>query len=913
MKSPKWKAPLSVAFLMSLFVTASASFAQQCPADLEDRIEFNPAYCAVFKGHCPSVEVQWCLNGSGEPAFISHFNGQWGEATEADGKVYQRTLVDPKVGQEGFWLKLWRGVEGEDPTFVDMTRLHRERSHGEAVTRNWFSMRAMPGGGCERDPNEQQICDESGNLELTGGPAIEPAVQWAMMGINPDAYDFEIQVTTRSGETHRINPVISQPDLDDPNVPFDDPYTLSLADIGALPGSEHPWSIDAVLASKLTGETLLYLGRVWIRVAANGDLEASDPRCVVTEPEICTVQVDEIVAHNFYEYGPEMLELRRADGSVVWSVDVPAEPVPTSQWPGPEVLLSYPDYQRPEELTLVSRASGCDGTDIDGCIDTSGPHLYERKLDRLTAWTDDFQATLTVAENPCQPVERTCGGGSEYRCEPTLTVRAKMDEDPWQLSLVKVNSLGAYEIACINVPGSLDETAVYEQEIALGCSNSPALDDDAKHFELVRGCEPPSQGFSGKVSQVEPLDELELRSHHRFEEPNEYLVCSETGQSLDPESDGSLGVIINELQLPALDANGLCDPDDVNYQRAVAVAEQLPAGTRYVRRTIRWPDVQPESDSQLDFRPYQCLLEPFFAEGYEAFLTLSRTPHWACADQTSGTSCQEGDAPDLVEWEQFVVATLEAFGGNEGPVREFEIWQEPENNEFSNLSVDHYREMLKRAYNNRCLDEGQGAPVCHRIWAPNSIFSSFKRADKIESFLRAVLAPDEETDQRFLDGVAIHSFFKIDDVSSGIAGSVEYTRRLMDSIVNIEEQPIYEGVPIAVTAVSVASVPKTVEGCLMDEITPEERTAYLEDTFVCGLTAGAESVIWFSSTDERFWQCGVDPETGLDRATGAGILKPVVDDDFNPATTDLTKPEMAAPFNQIGCSLNPNLSGCGAP
>ncbi len=901
-----------VACLVSLLF--SASVFGQCPAGSEDRIEFEPAYCAMSGSNCSQdVTLSWCLNGSGEPAFLTRFGNVWDTTIVADGMVHQRRLETPPVDQKGYPVKLWRGVPDEDPTFVDGTRLHRERSHGEPVTRNWFSMRAMPAGGCERDPHEQQICDDSGNLEipseLTGDPAMEPAVQWALMGINPDAYDFEIQVTTRNGDVHRINPVMSQPDLEDPNVPFDEPYTLSLAEIPSLQGSEHPWMIEAILASKLTGESLLDLGTVWIRVAPNGRMVAEDTRCLPSEPEICSVPVDEIVAHNFFRFGPEQLELRRADGSVVWSADVPEEAPTTGQFPGPEVLLSYPDYQRPEELTLYSRALGCEGEDQETCTDTDGPYLYERELDRLTAWTGDFQATLTTDENPCLPVERMCGNDLQYRCEPTLTVKAKMHEHPWQVGLVKVGSSQIHPVACIQVPSGSGGD-VYEQQIALGCNNSPGDDDSARSFALVQGCPSGSQNLADPQSLVS-LDDLELRSHHLFEESvegNEYLVCSETGESLDPESGGSLGVIINELQLPEPTSGGACDPGDLEYQRAVAVAEQLPAGTRYVRRTIRWPDVEPQS-GQKDFSAYQCLLEPFFERGYEAFLTLGRTPAWACRDEKP-EDCETGDPPNLEYWESFVVATLETFALGEHPVLDFEVWQEPENKDFSNLTLGDYREILKAAHDHRCVSTGPTDQACARIWAPNSVFSSFKRANKAEFFLRGVLAPDPETELPILDGVAIHAFFKIDDVSSGIATSVDYTRRLMDSIVDSGGQAIYDDVPIAVTAVSVASVPRTVEGCLMEELEAAERTAYLEETFVCGLSAGAEAVIWYSATDERFWQCGVEQATGLDRATGAGILKWLFDPGFDHETTDLTKPEMAAPFSQIGCGLSPVLPGC---
>ena len=89
----------------------------------------------------------------------------------------------------------------------------------------------------------------------------------------------------------------------------------------------------------------------------------------------------------------------------------------------------------------------------------------------------------------------------------------------------------------------------------------------------------------------------------------------------------------------------------------------------------------------------------------------------------------------------------------------------------------------------------------------------------------------------------------------------ETARELMDSIKNSNGEYPYQAIPIAVTAVSSPATPNTLNSCNL-EMEPEKAAELLREQLECGLAAGAETMIWFTASDQIFWQCGFDAETG---------------------------------------------------
>ena len=159
----------------------------------------------------------------------------------------------------------------------------------------------------------------------------------------------------------------------------------------------------------------------------------------------------------------------------------------------------------------------------------------------------------------------------------------------------------------------------------------------------------------------------------------------------------------------------------------------------------------------------------------------------------------------------------------------------------------------------------------------------------------------------------IHDFREAGDSDGRTANTVRYAKEFLNSLTDSNGGKPYLDFPLSVTEFSYAAMPFTLEACIFNDLTPAEQTAYLRDELICGLTEGADNLIWFTASDRRFWFCGADQATGKDRADGLGVLHNIINEAPPFASNGLVKPQMAIPFEEVGCAIDPTAVRCPAP
>ena len=931
----------SLLFLLAAVLTGRVPAAAQtsCPAGTVDQIWADPAICTPtsagtdceqnipWMGGTAKTILSWCVEDSSSILITVGDDNTFLCTDPVAGQVGSKAVlagIPIPPDEQGTVFNLWRvnGCTAPDPNrvFLDRTRVHQIKA--PANIGSLFSILANPTIRCTVDPSGLQFCRDPQS------PGMTPKLKWALAGVDPDAYDLMLWVRTEA-DGHVVR------NYDDPNLLFEDitdpdgpDRAESFNGLGASPSDpefnpdEHPWTFEFWLVDEDTSSVGWQpspasgdlLGSAIIRAAAGGSLTVNNRTCQAGLP--CTVTINEAMARNFFDTLIEIAEIRGPEDQVLWSSENPLieEGVPSST----EVWANIPPLDLGVraagtfEIRFVGRStdectanqSNCDTLcgQTTPCPDAP-PYVYERELDRisisvLAANAPASVARLSATQNPCEAV--TSSGCTSLKCDADLLVEGDIQPG---------DTVGVYRVEPTANPnryavGCITGATALPAPVVLGCNNTPGP-GEFRNFELrlVDSCvDIPSTATNTGIL----LDSMTLQAHPPFDPAGgESLVCSTNNKSLTSADSGALGVTIHELSLPALASDGTCNPNDINYQRAKAVAENLPAGIRYIRRAIRWPEVQPSCNISQpscpapDFRRYQCLLEPFADEGYEFIFTLTRSPDWACKIQPPTNNELGTCVPDVTHWGNFITAALAAI-----PAHAYDIWQEPEFDKFFAGTTSDYKELLEEAYQ-------RAAAFTPRpeIWGGNVLFGQYKNAYLVEQFMEQILDPDNVV----MDGLAIHDFREAGDSDGRTANTVRYAREFLNSLTDANGGKPYANFPLSVTEFSYAAMPFTLEACIFNDLSPAEQTAYLRDELICGLTEGAENLIWFTATDRSFWFCGPDQATGKDRASGLGVLNKIIREPAPFTANDLVKPHMAIPFEAVGCAIDPMAVRCPAP
>jgi len=230
------------------------------------------------------------------------------------------------------------------------------------------------------------------------------------------------------------------------------------------------------------------------------------------------------------------------------------------------------------------------------------------------------------------------------------------------------------------------------------------------------------------------LDALELTAA-----PTGSIICPFDRKVLADQpwvDDDFVGIEINELR-----------GDLINNEAALEeIAEGLAAaGVYYVRLSIRWNALGVNPDQSDWDRVYGALLDIFTDAGLELWVTLKGTPTGEEQSPCSGIECP----PDVEAWEEFVqqaVDHLEQYG-----VMNWELWQEPDIDQFFTGTVEQYIELLEATRDILKTNDPD-----YVLWAPNTVFGSRRAEDRIWDWIKPVLNATDGGGDPLFDGLAIH-------------------------------------------------------------------------------------------------------------------------------------------------------------
>jgi len=164
------------------------------------------------------------------------------------------------------------------------------------------------------------------------------------------------------------------------------------------------------------------------------------------------------------------------------------------------------------------------------------------------------------------------------------------------------------------------------------------------------------------------------------------------------------------------------------------------AGVQSIRVTIHWKRIA-RSEGNYDFSALDSVIEAVRARGIEVFATFVNVPGWATNSK---------GALDLRKLDQFEAFVRRSVRRYKTQIREWEIWNEPNNTPFWAGSAQDYVQLLKTAYTAIKSED----PTALVIGISSGSLGTLARPDRWR-FVHEVL---ENGAGKYLDAVSVHPY-----------------------------------------------------------------------------------------------------------------------------------------------------------
>lgn len=271
------------------------------------------------------------------------------------------------------------------------------------------------------------------------------------------------------------------------------------------------------------------------------------------------------------------------------------------------------------------------------------------------------------------------------------------------------------------------------------------------------------------------------------------------------------------------------------------------AGARANRFQLNWWDVEP-SPGQRDFGPAEEAIATIAAGGIEVTLLLTAPPEWARREGSDWVPAgldRPWDDPANA-WGAFVYATVSRF---KGKVRYYEIYNEPDLDQFWDGSPEEYAALLATGY--RAAKAAD--PSAQVIMAGMAHWSRPQFAEQVLNALRQI--PDAEANNYFFDVAAWHWYSRADQLYERVLWARDLLQRY-----GMGEKPIW---------INETNIPVWGDGKGPQEATwgfgsTAEQAAFMIQAFTNAFAAGAERVFVFRLHDN-----GMDQTFGLMKDDGS--------------------------------------------
>ncbi|MEK6940757.1 MAG: hypothetical protein AABW49_02555 [Nanoarchaeota archaeon] len=288
------------------------------------------------------------------------------------------------------------------------------------------------------------------------------------------------------------------------------------------------------------------------------------------------------------------------------------------------------------------------------------------------------------------------------------------------------------------------------------------------------------------------------------------------------------------------------------------------------------------------------------AEKFKVTVTMGRPPKWAstcyqmpyvpsdCVDSCDGIQeyCDHLIKPnrarymlyppDLDKWAVFVEEAARHYGSQgTGQIKAWEIWNEPNGEDFFVGTQDYYISILNRAYAAIKL----GDPEAY-VYGGQLAVHPYNDNDERKDFFRKIIREGK------YDGIAFHVYY--DDLSSG-KEAIKWVRAELDDF----------GRQDARISISETNALVAVVNC--EDYTSIDQAKLLRDTYACYATGGADEIYWFTATDLHGDNCVLD--SNGDPVNAVGVLET----DVGPYDTVInpTPKESYYSLKEIGDHLKP--------
>jgi GH35 family endo-1,4-beta-xylanase len=262
------------------------------------------------------------------------------------------------------------------------------------------------------------------------------------------------------------------------------------------------------------------------------------------------------------------------------------------------------------------------------------------------------------------------------------------------------------------------------------------------------------------------------------------------------------------------------EPFNPDRPDAAVVARRIAeAGVVRVGNKVHWELLEPERGEPL-WDLYDQRFADFAAQGLEPVVTLRGTAPWASSQP--GAERPELFPPERIEdWTAFVDAVVRRYSPW---VRDWEIWNEPNGDDYFLGTPGDYVDLLNAAYPViKAADPGA------TVWAPAVAFHPW--SDDALAFVEQVVATG-----RF-DVLSLHLYFSS---AAEMVATVEQVRDLLSTYGRGD-------VPLRITEVNRVESITDCEG--FSDQPPAEHAAALAGILACLANAGVEQVLWFKATD----------------------------------------------------------------
>lgn len=321
-----------------------------------------------------------------------------------------------------------------------------------------------------------------------------------------------------------------------------------------------------------------------------------------------------------------------------------------------------------------------------------------------------------------------------------------------------------------------------------------------------------------------------------------------------------VGIPLNQYAEP-FKGGGLFD--DFSWEVVQRLGE---SGVYYGRRGIHWHVL--EREELLDWcnsegtpycwGMYDRMIDDMVAAGLEPVITLGGVPE---KYSTAPDVDQDGDGkkdnytdypPENIEdWERFVRVVVARY---QDRVKNWEIWNEPDIDEFFKATPEDYLQLLNSAH-----DTIKSVDPEAKVWGPTTVYFLERMDDWMyprEKYPFTQTAIEEGE----LDVFSIHVYADLEE-------SYNQVRDLRNKL----DVGPKNGVPIAITETNVR-----IENLCYDSITEEKQAAMLVDRYLCLKNAGARSVFWWQPVDSETCTDTLDNNTRwccLDGARKNGLFR----------------------------------------